>query len=539
MTISATILLVTIFVNALLGLSVYIQSKRDRSTFSFFMIITSVFLWAMPLLLYGLTNVERVALNLSRLSYFAAAMSALALLNFAIGFAKQSLPSTKKIIVRMLNTVTVICFAWLSTSNLLLTGHSVFNSVRTITFGPAYSFYVAFITLAFFAGLFIIGFRHKKETDIVTKKQFLLIFFGILVAIVGGFITNLIFPTILNDFSLYWLGPVFTLVMIGFFTISILKYQLFKLKIIATQLFMFLLWISLLIYVASPVTDSIWYKIITLLATISIGILIIRSTINDVKRETREKEKEIQHRKEVEEFNQSQESFIHLISHEVKDGLGKASNVFAEIVEGTYDSDPKLLKETAGIALKEVRRVIGETEDVLNATNFKTGKVTYDMQPFDFREALMESVNKYRPEAETKGLKFDVQIKDGENYTAVGDRGFIVGHLLKNLMANAITYTPSGGITISLSRLDKKIRFLVKDTGKGLTPKTKAILFTEGGRGEDSLKVNVHATGRGLFITKQIVLAHHGKIWAESEGEDKGSTFFVDLPAGEAGLPVV
>jgi signal transduction histidine kinase len=55
-------------------------------------------------------------------------------------------------------------------------------------------------------------------------------------------------------------------------------------------------------------------------------------------------------------------------------------------------------------------------------------------------------------------------------------------------------------------------------------------LFTEGGKGADSVKVNVHSTGYGLFIAKTIVEGHGGRIWAESEGTDKGSRFMVELP---------
>jgi signal transduction histidine kinase len=55
-------------------------------------------------------------------------------------------------------------------------------------------------------------------------------------------------------------------------------------------------------------------------------------------------------------------------------------------------------------------------------------------------------------------------------------------------------------------------------------------LFTEGGRGKESTKVNVDSTGYGLFVAKSVVEAHGGKIWAESEGKGKGSRFTVELP---------
>ena len=66
---------------------------------------------------------------------------------------------------------------------------------------------------------------------------------------------------------------------------------------------------------------------------------------------------------------------------------------------------------------------------------------------------------------------------------------------------------------------------------RGISPEDMPRLFTEGGRGAESTKVNVHSTGYGLFIARSITLAHRGRIWAESPGRGKGSTFMVELPA--------
>jgi signal transduction histidine kinase len=70
----------------------------------------------------------------------------------------------------------------------------------------------------------------------------------------------------------------------------------------------------------------------------------------------------------------------------------------------------------------------------------------------------------------------------------------------------------------------------VKDTGIGITKEDRKNLFTEGGRGKESVKVNVDSTGYGLYTVKLIIEAHKGKVTMESEGAGKGSTFFVELP---------
>ena len=109
--------------------------------------------------------------------------------------------------------------------------------------------------------------------------------------------------------------------------------------------------------------------------------------------------------------------------------------------------------------------------------------------------------------------------------------------MLKNIIEKGVKYTPPGTIRVELTDGDPstplrtgKINFSVQDSGVGITPEDKQNLFTEGGHGKDSVKINVHSTGYGLFIAKQVVEAHGGKIWAESEGQGKGSKFIVEFP---------
>ena len=103
--------------------------------------------------------------------------------------------------------------------------------------------------------------------------------------------------------------------------------------------------------------------------------------------------------------------------------------------------------------------------------------------------------------------------------------------MFRNLIDNSVNYTPSGSIDVSLKKENNKFIFAVKDTGIGINDEDKKRLFTEGGHGKDSQKVNVHSTGYGLYIAKNIVEAHGGTIRAEADGASKGSTFIVEFPA--------
>jgi signal transduction histidine kinase len=228
--------------------------------------------------------------------------------------------------------------------------------------------------------------------------------------------------------------------------------------------------------------------------------------------------------------NAQQENLLHFISHEIKGYLTKSEAGFAAIVEGDYGAVPPQLQEMARTALHDVRKGVATVMDILDASNLKKGTVAFKKTLFDFKAAVLAIVAEQKSAAYEKHLGLDVNVAEGK-YAMGGDEGKIREHVVRNLIDNAIRYTPAGTIRIELSDGDGKIHFSIQDSGVGITPEDMAHLFTEGGHGKDSIKVNVHSTGYGLFIAKQIVEAHGGTIWAESEGIGKGAKFIVEFPA--------
>jgi signal transduction histidine kinase len=213
--------------------------------------------------------------------------------------------------------------------------------------------------------------------------------------------------------------------------------------------------------------------------------------------------------------------------------LTKDAGTFASLSEGDFGALTDAAKEFVRNALLEARRGADSVESILKASNLKKGTVTYQKAPFNMKLLVATVVEKARFAAEKKGLALSLTAGEGE-YEMVGDKAQIADHVLRNLIENAINYTPAGSITVSLLRADAKIVFSVKDTGIGITEEDKEHLFTEGGHGKDSQKVNAHSTGYGLYIAKQITEAHGGTIRAESEGAGKGSTFIVEIPVAGA-----
>lgn len=230
------------------------------------------------------------------------------------------------------------------------------------------------------------------------------------------------------------------------------------------------------------------------------------------------------------EANAAQQKLLHTISHEVKAHLSKNEAALASIVEGDFGDAPQPLKSMAGAALADTRKGVDMVIDLLSASNFKTGSVSYAKKPFDLKAAVLDIAAELRPDAERKKLALECVVKDGE-YLLNGDEEKIRRHVIRNLIDNAIRYTPSGSVRVLLARAEANFVLLVADSGVGIAQEDFSRLFTEGGKGVRSTEVNPASTGFGLFVAKSVVEAHGGRIWAESEGAGKGSRFYASFPA--------
>jgi signal transduction histidine kinase len=185
------------------------------------------------------------------------------------------------------------------------------------------------------------------------------------------------------------------------------------------------------------------------------------------------------------------------------------------------------VKKIAQVGLDSDTTGIMTIDLILNAANLQSGTIKYDMKPVDFKEIVQKTIEDKKVSMAEKGLEIATEFND-EKDMLNGDI-FWLKEIPNNLLENAIRYTEKGKITVGLQKKDGKILFSVKDTGVGVTPEDKKNLFTEGGRGRESVKINVDSTGYGLYSVKLIVEAHHGRVWVESEGKGKGSQFFVEF----------
>jgi len=363
----------------------------------------------------------------------------------------------------------------------------------------------------------------KKQIALMGAGMELFLFSFFVTEFLGQYLTSIGF---LPDSQLETYGYFGMIVFVVYIAILIVRFKVFRVQLIAAQaLFaaLFVLIVSQFAYVRNA--TNIILTGITLVLTLVVGYLLVRS----IKKEIEQREKIEQLAKELAATNERQETLIHFIGHEMKGFLTKSAGTFASLSEGDFGALPEAMKPLVDQALVESRQGVDAVGNILKAANLKKGTVTYTKEPFDLKELVAEAVEKAKSVAEEKDLKISFT-SDDASYKMTGDKTQISDHVLRNLIDNAINYTPSGSIEVSLKRQGTRIIFAVKDSGVGITDEDKKRLFTEGGHGADSQRINVHSTGYGLYIAKQITEAHGGTIRAESEGQGKGSTFIAEFP---------
>jgi len=408
---------------------------------------------------------------------------------------------------------------------LLMFTDSIVGNTRdsVYTVGSGYLVYCLFLVLYFIAAFIFLIKQYYRTHDLIERRQVQYILIGSLIASSLAIIPDLILPYF-NIFSLTWAGPVFTLIMVVSLFIAMLKYRLFNVKVILSEIISVVIVVILTVelFFASTQSELVLKTIILLIVTI-FSYLLIKS----VYREVSQREKIELLAADLKTANDNQVNLIHIMNHQIKGKLGDARAAFAELLTDDYGVVPESAKVIIKKGLEETETGVNYVQNILKGLSAENGTLPYEMKEIDLKELVNSVGDKMRGKAEGKSLKFEVNVADGD-YKMSGDRTEL-GEALRNLIENSIAYTPKGSIHVWLTKKGSKALIAVQDTGVGIADEDKLKLFKSGGRGKDSIKVNVDSTGYGLSFVKGVVEAHHGRVWAESDGPGKGSSFYVEV----------
>ena len=233
--------------------------------------------------------------------------------------------------------------------------------------------------------------------------------------------------------------------------------------------------------------------------------------------------------KGLKRLQELKDEFVFIAAHELKTPVAAMKGYLSLIIEGVTGPIAEKTREFINKVLKSNERLIQLVADLLEVARSEAGRLTIKVAPTEVGGPVREVLSELKSLADEKSI--DLVYEPSASLPKAMADAERLKEVLVNLVGNAIRYTlGSGNVTVSHEVKDNYLITHVKDTGAGISKENQKRLFEKFYRVPDERLRETTGTGLGLFIVKEIVEKMNGKIWAESEGEGKGSTFSFSLP---------
>jgi two-component system, NtrC family, sensor histidine kinase GlrK len=238
---------------------------------------------------------------------------------------------------------------------------------------------------------------------------------------------------------------------------------------------------------------------------------------------------------QLKELDGIKADLISNISHEFRTPLAVIREAVGLQLDNISSTAPEKQRRLLGIIGEECERLINTVNKMLNLSRMEAGMMEYQMEKSSLSDLIEMIVSKLRPVAERKGISIELNLNTGLPHAYIDSEK--IGQVVEILMDNALKFTQEGGrLSIrAYARAEEKapdhlsgkdtglIEVSVKDTGCGIPEDGIKNIF------DKFKKYHGKGTGLGLYIARQIISAHGGTIWVQSEKE-KGSAFFFTVP---------
>jgi two-component system, OmpR family, sensor histidine kinase SenX3 len=226
--------------------------------------------------------------------------------------------------------------------------------------------------------------------------------------------------------------------------------------------------------------------------------------------------------------NEQQDAFLNAMTHELKTPIASLK-LYLETLK-TRDVTETKRKEFYDVMLADSNRLLATVEQVLQASRTRERQRQLNISEIELNDLLAESVKiiRTRYKLDEAAIKLT---ESAEDVTVSGDRAELQT-VFTNLLDNAVKYSvgePKIFVRIKNAG-EKRVQIFIKDNGIGLNAAELKRIFRRFYRVPNLSTQEKKGTGLGLFIVESIIKKHGGKVWADSKGEGKGSTFIVQLP---------
>jgi len=224
----------------------------------------------------------------------------------------------------------------------------------------------------------------------------------------------------------------------------------------------------------------------------------------------------------LQEKIQFQDDFVATISHELRTPLGFIKGYSTTLLRADTTWDDETKQEFLTIIDEEADRLAQLIDNILESAKLQSKSVQLDLQPLRLDALIRDVVLRVR--TRHKNLEVELEL---EPVTPIWGDNVRITQVFDNLFSNAIKYAEGSMIAVSVRAKDDSLLVTFSDRGPGIPKAYLPYIFERFYRvpGERISK----GSGLGLYICNQIIMAHHGKIWVESELK-KGTTFYIQLP---------
>ncbi len=505
---------VTIAVVGILVLAavVFLRSKNSITSRSFFFFSLVTIFWGLSnYFLYKFTDPENTLLAL-RFHIFLTIWHAYAFFQLAYVF-----PSEQKQLP-VWHRYGLLPLAFFSSTLLLIP--FVFKEVSRMIpveeiANPEKSqgiILAAIVTFSFFtAGIFTL-FRRIGQSKGDERRQVMLMFTGMSLTAGLLLLFSFILPLGFKNFDFIPYGALFIFPVIVFTAYAIYIVELFHVKNIFAGLFTFFLAsVSLIELVLADTVEQLLLRVAVFLLTIVIGIQLVKNTF------------------EIELANEQKSELMSFATHEIRTPITVMRGYATMLLDGDKGEVNVRIKDLLQkimIAGNDVTTLLSE---YLDKSKIELGQLEYAPSRFDVKGIVNELLGVFRIHADQKNIKITKSVAKTPKCYIYADQSRIK-EVITNVIDNAIKYTPKGSVSVSVSTKNGYVTVSVIDTGVGIEKDVTPSLFKEFSRA-DLQKVNILGSGLGLYLAKKFTEAQKGKIWAESEGKDKGSQFYIQFPS--------
>jgi len=531
---SASCVATSIF-SFLLGLFVFLKNKKDISNKTWAGVSLSVSIWSLSLFGVVSTKSREIALFWQYILDISATFVPIFFFHFVLVFLKHNKKIEKT--YRLQKTILYfigILLAIFSISSLFKKGVAPMLGFNFwVVPGDFYAIFPIFFSLIISYSLYLLIAAYLKAEG-TRRTQIKYVLTAVTIGFGGG-MTNF-FPQLMQ---IYPIGNYFVIFYVFFVAYTITYHNFLNLRIAATEILVGMASMALLleILIAESLSEII-FKSAILVAFVYLGWSLVQSVFREIER--RKKLEDLTDRLKsanarLRKLDKAKSEFISIASHQLRTPLTSVKGFISMVLDGSYGKLSKKVKDPLKSVYNSNERLIRLVNDLLNVSKIEAGTVILMPEKIAIEDVVESVIEELKLGAKKKELI--MKFKKPKSLPKILLDQDKIRQVILNLVDNAIKYTEQGYVAADISIKSKKepeegktVLVAISDTGDGMTEKETEHLFQSFSRGTAGSKLWTEGAGLGLYVAKKFVEMHGGKIWAESPGKKKGSTFYFELP---------